>query len=299
MSMFDEHKDYNECFIAADKKHASRNNPTCMLVFLTVLASIFCVVLVVNKHELRYLAGTDQIKRAQHETKSEYMIEYRFKQGMPGRYKDRGRENTEIDPQATTVNVCINDHNNIAMNKYSGSYEIKELAASGDGSRRLHLTVPGEANQIVLYFGRVPKKDEIRDSYAIDHYFWCTNMKVIYFADVRGKEGAVIDSPKYNYVRGVKTYDGRGAETGTFSAGDKVYVKLFDYSNNTPDGRDVTSYVAGRMSSLYSRRGNVVSESPVVKEDVLIFEAKAKGRTEFLYIDYYCIMGNVGRVSVR
>ena len=229
----------------------------------------------------------------------EFAREYQFRRALPGKYVDKGRETVEIDPRATHIAVYYVNDDKHSMMEYIQEAEIDDLEMTDDGAYKMPLTIPKEAWQIIIYFTYIPWDGEVRRDYPYINYEIGTNNKLIYFRDVVRKGKVIPDKPQYNYLRTMKTYDAKGKETSTFAVGDKIYLKITDYSHNFPNGLDRTEFVADGTFSVYSHDPAVVSKKPHATEKTIVFDAVGKGEAEFIYFDPFCILNNWGKVTVK
>lgn len=299
--MYTEKEEYNNPIqgLGHRKRPSSQKNELGKLFIFIALTALFGFIFISNKTSLRHFTRSNYLISIVNDFKSRFDIVYQFKLGIPGNYLDKGRENIEIDPRATHVCVFVVDGESNFCNYAGATYALSDLKTAKDGSLQLNLTIPREAHQIILYFCRNFRDGEIKDSRRLNHSQICTNMKVIYFGRVRDQGSLIIDKPEYNYVRRVVTFDEKGRETDVFSPGEKIYAKLYDFSNNCPDGREITGEVGENIRGLSSLNTAVMSEKIKSADDYVVFKALKKGEAGFLYSDDMCCMDGVGKIVVK
>ncbi len=272
------------------------------IIALVFLLGAVCIIAFFNFDSFKYLFNLPKhaYKDFVYNHTREFKKEYRFKRALPGKYVDAGRDTLEIDPRAARISVYYVNNDKKTVTEYFQTSPIEDLEMTDDGFYKMPLVIPKETWQIVIDFTYSPKIGEVRQEYLDDIYPVGTNEKLIYFRDIIDGGRIVPDKAQYNYLRTLHAYDAKGKECSTFTAGDKIYIKVTDFSNMFPDGLDRTEFVADETFTLYSQNPAVVSKKPSkVTAEVVVFDAVGPGEAEFMYVDFSRILINMCKVKVK
>ena len=267
------------------------------IIALILLLGIFVVAAIFNFDYVKHFLSLPQraYKNYVISHAKEFPMDYKFKQASIGKYK-LDINNAEVDPRATHFIIHVwSDQNSVIFDK---TVKIQELALSKDDYRVYNVVFPKETKYVTVHFFYFPEKGDDEEFSTAENFMIATNYKRIFFDDVRGDK-VLLDKPEYNLITKVKTYDEKGQETKSFRLGDKIYVKVFNYTLSSPNGNDHTSGMKDHQFDIFSANNKVVLKMPKMTDDYLIFSTVDEGSVSFTYLDGFCTMKDVGRAKVK